>query len=273
MAPNEFINPGTTTQLLQDPHCPNHPFPQHQVCHPLHSQHVPEICLTDITVGNYYDPHLLPDYGSSVFRLINAMLIQQDIVNTEENLIPPWETYNKLQPDTIVLMKVQLMTFKMPDQDKDGIHKVRLYYPAFLLLTDKKAYQFLVECVRVLAHSEDTMEIPDGSSRTSSSRITSLSTEHDATDDVLDNLFASKKLKLSLNLSDNERHDLESSSTLAATIPLPEEHAATTKHSASPMMRKKAKEVAQNEPRCGGSKGKEHAISSEGDKGKMQVEL
>jgi len=77
-----------------------------------------------IVPGAYYDPHLLPDFGGPAFRLVNAKLLQREIVDAEGNLIPPWEMYDKLRPGTLVLMKVQLLTFELPDRQKSGLRKV-----------------------------------------------------------------------------------------------------------------------------------------------------
>jgi hypothetical protein len=68
------------------------------------------------------DLHLLPDFGGPAFRLVNTKLLQREIVDAEDNLIPPWETYDKLRPGTLVLMKVQVLTFEL--RQKNGLRKV-----------------------------------------------------------------------------------------------------------------------------------------------------
>ncbi|KAF8349442.1 hypothetical protein F5887DRAFT_1156523 [Amanita rubescens] len=132
-----------------------------------------------IVPGAYYDPHLLPDFGGPAFRLVNAKLLQREIVDAEGNLIPPWEMYDKLRPGTLVLMKVQLLTFELPDRQKSGL---------------RKTYQFLIDRIRVVAHSEGEMEMPDNGNPGFSSRRSQLA-ERDETDDALDALFSSKKRK------------------------------------------------------------------------------
>ncbi|KAF8328020.1 hypothetical protein F5887DRAFT_156695 [Amanita rubescens] len=47
---------------------------------------------SELTVGSYYDPHLLPNFGGPVFRLVNAKLMQREVVDIDRNLVPPWET-------------------------------------------------------------------------------------------------------------------------------------------------------------------------------------
>ncbi len=64
-----------------------------------------------------------------MFRLVNVKLIQREVVDAEGNLVPPWEMYDKLHPGTLVLIKVQLLTFELPDQQNDGIRKVPLAAP------------------------------------------------------------------------------------------------------------------------------------------------
>ncbi|KAF8340898.1 hypothetical protein F5887DRAFT_1284197 [Amanita rubescens] len=113
-----------------------------------------------IVPGAYYDPHLLPDFGGPAFRLVNAKLLQREIM------------YDKLRPGTLVLMKVQLLTFELPDRQKSGL---------------RKTYQFLIDRIRVVAHSEGEMEMPDNGNPGFSSRRSQLA-ERDETDDALDAL-------------------------------------------------------------------------------------
>lgn len=79
----------------------------------------------EISVGSFYDPHLLPGYGGAMFRLVNAKLVQRDIVDCNGDPIAPWRVHDKLCPETLVLMKVQLLTFELPDRQNDGVRKVR----------------------------------------------------------------------------------------------------------------------------------------------------
>ncbi len=59
-----------------------------------------------------------------MFRLVNAKLVQRDVMDENGDLIPPWQSYDKLRPGTLVLMKVQLLTFELPDCQNDGVRKV-----------------------------------------------------------------------------------------------------------------------------------------------------
>ncbi|KAF8336150.1 hypothetical protein F5887DRAFT_920896 [Amanita rubescens] len=101
----------------------------------------------DIVVGAYYDPHLLPDFGGPMFRLVNAKLLQREIVDRRQS--------DPTLGDT---------------------------------------YQFLIDHIRVVAHSEGEMEMPDNVNLGFSTRRSQLA-ERDETDDALDVLFASKKRK------------------------------------------------------------------------------
>ncbi|KAF8340217.1 hypothetical protein F5887DRAFT_1284308 [Amanita rubescens] len=148
---------------------------------------------SEISVGSFYDPHLLPDYGGPVFRLVNARLVQRDIVDCNDDLIAPWQMHDKLRPGTLVLMKVQLLTFEVPDRQKDGFRKI---------------YQFLIDRIRVVAISTEEMESPNKSSKSGTSRVTSVIGQRDETDDALDDLFATKKRKVT-----NENQIAASTST------------------------------------------------------------
>ncbi|KAJ7914682.1 hypothetical protein B0H13DRAFT_1872801, partial [Mycena leptocephala] len=53
---------------------------------------------TDIKLGAYYDPRVLEDYGGPYFQHTNAKLVQLDIRDAENKLIPPWKQYSALRP-------------------------------------------------------------------------------------------------------------------------------------------------------------------------------
>jgi hypothetical protein len=72
----------------------------------LHAHLLLTYSLADISLGAFYDPRLLPDYGGPIFRHKSARLVQRDIRNMNGDLIPPWKTYEELRPGTLVLMKV-----------------------------------------------------------------------------------------------------------------------------------------------------------------------
>lgn len=45
-----------------------------------------------IYIGAYYYPHLLPDYGGELFQHQQAQLIQRDVQDKDNHLIPPGNT-------------------------------------------------------------------------------------------------------------------------------------------------------------------------------------
>ncbi len=65
--------------------------------------------VNEVAVGSFYDPNLLPDHRGDYFKHVNAKLVQLDIRNEENNLIPPWDMYDKLRPGTIVLVDASLV--------------------------------------------------------------------------------------------------------------------------------------------------------------------
>ena len=64
----------------------------------------------EFSVGSFYDPHLLSDFEGPIFRLLNAKLMQREVIDCDDKLVPPWEMDDKLRPGTLDLMKVQLLT-------------------------------------------------------------------------------------------------------------------------------------------------------------------
>jgi hypothetical protein len=83
------------------------------------------LTCSDVLLGAFYDPRVLPDFGGPLFQLVHAKLVQRNLTDVSDKLIPPWETYAKLHPGTLVLMKVQLLTFDIEDMQRNGSRKVR----------------------------------------------------------------------------------------------------------------------------------------------------
>ena len=73
--------------------------------------------LGEVKVGSYYDPALLPDYRPELFDLDKDKLVQHNIVDEEEKLVPCWSLYDKLHPGTLVLCKVTLHGWNIGSHD------------------------------------------------------------------------------------------------------------------------------------------------------------
>jgi hypothetical protein len=69
----------------------------------------------NIKLGAFYDPHLMPDYGGPFFNHTINKLTQLDIVDEEDQLIPPWKMYDALKPGTLILANCSLHCFLMAD--------------------------------------------------------------------------------------------------------------------------------------------------------------
>lgn len=69
----------------------------------------------DIKLGAFYEPSVLQDYGGSYFNHTKAKLVQLDVRDIKNELIPPWEFYEALRPGTLVLCLVSLHCFSMTD--------------------------------------------------------------------------------------------------------------------------------------------------------------
>ncbi|KAJ7439440.1 hypothetical protein B0H11DRAFT_2253912 [Mycena galericulata] len=101
--------------------------------------------LGDIQIGAHYEPALLPDFGGDYFNLVKAKLVQHDICDVNNNLIPPWDLYDALKPGTLVLVLVTLHCFNMVD---DGGKERK----------ERKIYQMNAHSIRVLAESDEYVE-------------------------------------------------------------------------------------------------------------------
>ena len=69
---------------------------------------------SDIKPGAYYDPRLLADYGGPLFNHNQAKLVQRNIIDEDGNLTAPWLEYDKLCTGTVVLMRISLHTYSIP---------------------------------------------------------------------------------------------------------------------------------------------------------------
>lgn len=52
---------------------------------------------------------MLPDHRGNYFKHVNAKLVQLDIRDETDVLIPPWNMCQKLRPGTIVLINATLV--------------------------------------------------------------------------------------------------------------------------------------------------------------------
>lgn len=97
------------------------------------------LLASDIKLGAFYNPRLLPDYGGPFFAHVKSKLIQLDVRDgtpTGNNaLIPPWKFYDWLKPGTLVMVQASLHIFLMTDTDfkagnarpkKRKVHSVRV---------------------------------------------------------------------------------------------------------------------------------------------------
>ncbi|KAJ6461570.1 hypothetical protein C8R47DRAFT_1080539 [Mycena vitilis] len=99
----------------------------------------------DIKLGAHYEPSLLPDYGGAYFNHTKAKLVQQDVRDVQNNLIPPWKIYEALRPGTLVLLLVSLHCFLMNDENSKEPRQ-------------RKIYQVNAHSIRVLSESDEPVE-------------------------------------------------------------------------------------------------------------------
>ena len=82
------------------------------VCAPFHThQNLPFNYWLEpvLELGALYDPNLLPDYLGDLFEHKFAKLVQQDIIDTEDNLVAPWLMHDKLRPGTVIVVDTTLV--------------------------------------------------------------------------------------------------------------------------------------------------------------------
>jgi hypothetical protein len=81
---------------------------------------------TEVKLGAYYPPRVLEDYGGPYFQHTNAKLVQLDIRDAENKLIPPWKQYSALRSGSFVLVlaTIHIFVFKDASNDRNRDRKV-----------------------------------------------------------------------------------------------------------------------------------------------------
>jgi len=67
----------------------------------------------EVKLRGFYNTTLLPDYSPFDFNLKKDKLIQLNILDSEVNLIPCWDNFNRLCPATLVLCIVTLNVWNL----------------------------------------------------------------------------------------------------------------------------------------------------------------
>ncbi|PPR06558.1 hypothetical protein CVT24_001578 [Panaeolus cyanescens] len=78
-------------------------------------------------IGALYDPGLLPDHGGPLFMHQKARLVQLDMRDEDDNLIMPWQVYDKLRPGTIVLVDTTLVCWHIFDGNNNLVRRHGAY--------------------------------------------------------------------------------------------------------------------------------------------------
>ena len=79
----------------------------------------------EIKAGALYPLDRLADHRGPFFQQTKAKLVQQDIRDFDDNLVPPWQMHNKLQPGTLVLVRATLVSWEWKEAACTRTRKVR----------------------------------------------------------------------------------------------------------------------------------------------------
>ncbi|THU90129.1 hypothetical protein K435DRAFT_864605 [Dendrothele bispora CBS 962.96] len=93
----------------------------------------------DVFVGATYNPNLQHDFGGKAFAFNNARLVQPDFRDVTQQLIGPWDFYEKLKPGTLVMANIDVAVF---------------------LVHGRKTYHANILSLRVLGESGVSVERP-----------------------------------------------------------------------------------------------------------------
>ncbi|KDR77061.1 hypothetical protein GALMADRAFT_225196 [Galerina marginata CBS 339.88] len=102
-----------------------------------------------IEVGRFYPLEMLPDHRGDYFQQEHAKLVQLEMLDTDEKLIPPWEAYDKLRVGTVVLVETTLVCWHIPDHAGGSG------------TTKKLVYQVQGHRLRILSESDELVEPRD----------------------------------------------------------------------------------------------------------------
>jgi len=135
----------------------SHTFPLHRTISSASS----------IQVGAYYPLEMLPDHRGDYFQHEHAKLLQHEIFDVDDKLIPPWEMYKNLKIRTVILVETTLICWHIPDCDGSGSggSAKKIVRPAFHdnfeEFTVKKKlqiYQIQGHRLRILSESDEPIE-------------------------------------------------------------------------------------------------------------------
>ncbi|KAJ6561262.1 hypothetical protein B0H10DRAFT_2200975 [Mycena sp. CBHHK59/15] len=95
----------------------------------------------EVKLGAFYDPRVLEDFGGDYFSLVNAKLVQLDIRDVDNKLIPPWKQYEALRPGSLIIALVSIHIFTFKDAGADRSR-------------DRKMFQLNAHTIRVLDETD-----------------------------------------------------------------------------------------------------------------------
>jgi len=95
-----------------------------------------------IKLGAFYDPDFLPDHRGDLFQQTLAKLVQQDIKDTNDELVAPWDMQHKLRPGTIVVVDTTLVCWDVARGTSNA----------------RKVYQVQAHRVKILHESDEPVE-------------------------------------------------------------------------------------------------------------------
>ncbi|KAG6877068.1 hypothetical protein C0992_010962 [Termitomyces sp. T32_za158] len=89
-----------------------------------------------VHTGGFYDPRLNEDYRGPYFNLVHNKLVQLDVRDEENELVAPWQFYDRLKPGTLVLLMCSLHCFVLKDRTpirkiyQINAHSLRILSPS-----------------------------------------------------------------------------------------------------------------------------------------------
>jgi len=117
---------------------------------------------SEIRMGAFYDPRLLPDYRGAYFQLVRNKLRQLDVWSSSQppKLIPPWKFYEELRPGTLLLVKATLHVFLFYEDNilKQKVGTITNICMVLIVLECHQVYQINGHSILVVTTSNVSVE-------------------------------------------------------------------------------------------------------------------
>jgi hypothetical protein len=127
---------------------------------PFH-HHIKILIFLDtlVTIGDLYDINKMPDHRGSLFQHKHSKLIQLNISDTNNNLIPTYDLSKNLRLGTVIMAKCTIHCYISPGTYKSRKVPQSIYSSHSYLTIFPQTYQINADMIRILSDSEEPLSL------------------------------------------------------------------------------------------------------------------